>query len=76
MASSSAGGNIIINVLNYSNSTTYKTTIDRSNTDTYVNSYVNLWRNTAAITSIKVGASGTYTMSAGTVITLYGIKAA
>lgn len=76
MASASAGGTIIVNINNYSNSTTYKTVLQRTNTPDRVSAYVNLWRNTAAITSIKVGPSGSYTMSAGTVITLYGILAA
>jgi len=36
---------------------------------------VNLWRNTAAITSIEVSANGG-NMDSGTTATLYGIKAA
>ena len=66
-------------ILNYSNSTTYKTTLTRwnatSSSDPYTAAYVGLWRNTAAITSITVFvASGT--MSIGSTFTLYGIKAA
>jgi hypothetical protein len=76
MASANAGGLIIANIQNYSNSTTYKTVIQRTTTSTRTSAYVNLWRNTDAITSMVVGASGGYTLSAGTVITLYGIKAA
>jgi hypothetical protein len=67
------------NILNYSNSTTNKTTLTRwnatSSSDPYVAAYVGLWRNTAAITSITVFvASGT--MSTGSTFSLYGIKAA
>ncbi len=64
-----------INVMNYSNTTTYKTILSRSS-DLYTEASVNLWRNTAAITSIIIGAQGAYTFSAGSTFTLYGIKAA
>jgi hypothetical protein len=76
MASATAGGTLILNVQNYSNSTTYKTVLIRTATPTRTSAYVDLWRNTAAITSMVVGVSASYTMSAGTVITLYGIAAA
>ena len=65
----------VINVMNYSNTTTYKTILSRSS-DLYTEASVNLWRNTAAITSIIIGAQGAYTFSAGSTFTLYGIKAA
>ena len=65
----------VINVINYSNTTTYKTILSRSS-DLYTEASVNLWRNTAAITSIIIGAQGAYTFSAGSTFTLYGIKAA
>ena len=64
----------VINVINYSNTTTYKTILSRSS-DLYTEASVNLWRNTAAITSIIIGAQGAYTFSAGSTFTLYGIKA-
>jgi hypothetical protein len=66
----------IINIMNYANTTTYKTNISRSNNaSTGVDAMATLWRNTAAITSIKVyPASGN--MATGTIATLYGIKAA
>jgi len=76
MASANGVGLIIANIQNYSNSTTYKTVIQRTTTSDRAAAYVNLWRSTAAITSMVVGASSGYTLSAGTVITLYGIKAA
>jgi hypothetical protein len=74
MASASTTGHIILNIQNYSNSTTYKTVLARTATSTRASAFATLWRNTAAITSINVGASGSYTMSAGTVISLYGIQ--
>jgi hypothetical protein len=60
-------------IMNYSNTTTFKTLINRGGgSGRYVNMDVSLWRSTAAITSILVGPN----LSTGTVITLYGIKAA
>ena len=77
-APTSAGLVVTTDIMNYSNSTTYKTLITRSNNaSAYTNAYVGLWRNTAAITSIVIaptGGSGTY--AAGSTFTLYGIKAA
>jgi hypothetical protein len=66
----------IIHIMNYANTTTYKTNISRSNNaSTGIDAMVTLWRNTAAITSVKVyPASGN--MATGTIATLYGIKAA
>jgi hypothetical protein len=68
------------NVMNYANTTTYKTTIGRSGyaSGTYASTdtVVGLWRDTAAITSMSltVGNSGTFAI--GTTFTLYGILAA
>lgn len=68
---------LIINVQNYSNTTTYKTAISRySEANGYVGSAVGLWRNTAAINSIVIGLSSTVTWTDGSVLTLYGITAA
>lgn len=67
---------IIVNIQNYSNTTTYKTLISRANTASdYVQAIVNLWRNTAAVNSITLSLSGS-TYSIGTTFTLYGIAAA
>jgi hypothetical protein len=65
----------IINITNYSNTTTNKTVISRGSSvnGIQVIAYANLWRNTAAITSITVfSQSGNY--SAGSTFDLYGIK--
>jgi len=67
---------VVGSINNYSNSTTYKTLILRTNnpTDT-VAGRSGLWRNTSAITSIEFSiASGNWV--AGSTFTLYGIKAA
>ena len=67
---------LLINIQNYSNTTTYKTTLSRaSQTDNITNATVGLWRNTAAITSLTIFLDAG-TMASGTVFTLYGIKAA
>ena len=70
--------NAITHIQNYSNTTTYKTAITRSNYNTSgVKASVGVWRNTAAITSIEVGnGGGASTYSIGTSFTLYGITAA
>jgi hypothetical protein len=69
--------NTILQVQNYSNATTYKTTINRSNDTTYgVDATVGLWRSTAAITSITVFLPTAHNFSIGTTFTLYGIAAA
>jgi hypothetical protein len=66
----------IINVMNYSNATTFKTAISKGGAaDDATTSRVNLWRNTNAITSITVDTDGS-TWVAGSTFTLYGIVAA
>lgn len=64
----------IFHFMNYSNTTTYKTVISRgSNAGALDIAVVCLWRNTNAITSIKL-ASGS--INANSTFTLYGILAA
>jgi hypothetical protein len=68
--------NSIMNIQNYSNSTTYKTAITRTNNPgSYVGTYVGLWRSTAAITSIEYRNTGG-NINPGSTFTLYGILAA
>jgi hypothetical protein len=71
-------GTGILNIQNYSNTTTYKTIIGRFAEAAYnAWSGVGLWRNTAAINSITLTVSGTSkTLSSGSTFTLYGIAAA
>lgn len=68
--------NMIVHIQNYGNSTTNKTVIARNNADT-AGTYATagLWRSTAAITSITV-LNDSSNLQAGTVVTIYGIKAA
>jgi hypothetical protein len=68
---------IIAQFMNYSNATTYKTTLSRQgNGATLVGTLANLWRNTAAITSITLLEELGLSFATGTTFTLYGIKAA
>jgi hypothetical protein len=61
---------------NYSNSTTYKTVLSKESTaGSVVQTFVGLWRSTAAITSIEF-LPHTGTFSSGMTFTLYGIASA
>jgi hypothetical protein len=68
----------IINIMNYANTTTYKTSVERfNNTPSIVNAGVGLWRNTAAITTVSLTAeAGSNDFQTGSTFSLYGIKAA
>jgi hypothetical protein len=69
---------IISNIQNYSNTTTYKTAITRSNAASQgVEAMVTLWRSTAAINNIVISTdNGGAILDTGSTFTLYGIKAA
>lgn len=69
---------IIINVQNYSNSSTYKTSLIRANGSGDITATVGLWRNTNAITSVTLTAYGNANenWASGCTFTLYGISAA
>jgi hypothetical protein len=65
--------------MNYSNSTTYKTSLSRVNggATPAVEATVGLWRSTSAITSITVELqAGSGTFQVGSTFTLYGIASA
>jgi hypothetical protein len=65
----------IAHIMNYSNTTTHKTSVTRfGNSGTLVGAYVSTWRNTSAINSIKIIAGG-QNFQSGSTFTLYGIKA-
>lgn len=70
-------GTSIMQVMNYANTTTYKTALARYNyTTNEVTAAVGLWRSTAAINSITILTSNAATFPSSTTFTLYGIKAA
>jgi len=68
----------VIQIMNYSNTSTYKTTLSRASSsyasDGRTAAYVSLWRNTAAINRIDIKSSVNYTSA--TTFTLYGILSA
>jgi hypothetical protein len=67
--------NLLVNVMNYSNATTYKTYLARGNIASGgTEAVVGLWRNTAAITDIQLFSAAS-TFAIGSTFTLYGIKA-
>lgn len=74
-------GTIIANIMNYSNSTTYKTSLIRwesqagVSTKQYVAAEVALWRSTSSINEIDL-VSNNSNFNSGSTFTLYGIKAA
>jgi len=69
-------GTVIINLMNYNNTTTFKTSLIRFSEGTnWVTAIVGLWRSTAAITTIDITSrSGNW--GSGSTFTIYGIKAA
>ena len=70
-------GNIIVQIQNYSNTTTYKTCLARGNfSATGLDAIVGLWTSTAAITSVTITNDGSGNIGSGTTFSLYGIKAA
>jgi hypothetical protein len=74
-ASNSTGRLITLHINNYSNATTYKTTLVKTgHGNGAVELSVGNWRSTAAITSITF--SGVNSFPAGSTFTIYGIKAA
>ena len=69
-------GNAIYHFMNYSNTTTYKTILNRTNDgNDWVETDVGLWRSTSAINQIKIFGL-TANLVTGSTATIYGIKAA
>jgi len=69
--------NFIFNIMNYSNTTTYKTFLHRRNLSTsQVSANVGLYRSTSAINRVDVYSASAATWTTTTTATLYGIKSA
>jgi hypothetical protein len=67
----------IFHFMNYSNTITYKTVIDRGgDVKGIVMADVGLWRSTSAITSISITDTRGTSFGTGSTLTLYGIVAA
>ena len=72
-----AWSNYISQFQNYSNTTTYKTCLQRYNDTAFgTEAIVGLWRSTSAINSIKVFMDRAEYYVVGSTFTLYGIQAA
>lgn len=66
-----------INIMNYSNTTTYKTILSRGDSAAdSTHAVVGLWRSTAAINSVTLVFDSGGTFATGSTFTLYGIAAA
>jgi hypothetical protein len=69
----------ITQIMNYSNTTTYKTLLTRANqASNGVDACVGLWRSTAAINAVSIATAaygGSSSVQTGSIFTLYGIKA-
>ncbi len=69
----------IVDIMNYSNSTTFKTLLSRWNTagnTNFVGASVSLWRSTSAINSVKILNLSSVNFQTGSTFTLYGIASA
>jgi hypothetical protein len=65
---------IIVQLMNYSNATTYKTSLCRSNTASrQVDAVVGLWRSTAAVNRWDIQAQPGANIGVGSTFSLYGI---
>jgi hypothetical protein len=72
-----SGSIAVMNINNYSNTTTHKSVLLRSGySGGFVFLQAGLWRNTSAITTIECGITAATTWLVGSTFTLYGIKAA
>jgi hypothetical protein len=70
------GGTSLINVMNYANTTTFKTTVMRTNNASQAVMFsIGKWANTSAINRIDLNCT-TGAFAAGSVFSIYGIKAA
>jgi hypothetical protein len=70
------GGTTLINIMNYANTSMFKTAVMRTNNSAYAAmANVGLWSSTSAINQIELLCT-TGSFAANSIISLYGIKAA
>ena len=68
---------VIGNIMNYSNTTTFKTYVQRQNkASAQTQAAVGLYRSTSAINRLDIFTSNTATWTTATTVTLYGIASA
>lgn len=70
---STYGANKIIHIMDYANTTTYKSVLTRANSTVGTDTLIGLWRSTSAINTIKFNSDST--LQAGSIFKLYGIEA-
>jgi hypothetical protein len=76
-ATSTTQSHSVIYFQNYSNTTTFKTSLlKESDTNSNIGAVINLYRSTSAITSIKFINNAATNFVAGSTFTLYGIASA
>jgi len=66
----------VINYFNYSNTTTFKTSISRSSSAGFSSAFVQLFPSTAAISELYISNDANNNWVAGSTFSLYGIKSA
>ena len=66
-----------MNIMNYANTTTFKTAVSKSgNTTAQLETTANLYRSTSAISTLTMLSATSNNIAVGSTFTLYGIKAA
>jgi hypothetical protein len=76
-SNASEWSNGITHIMNYTNTTTFKTTVSRGNSNAYTFAYAGVWRTPSqAITTITIGNEAAVNFVVGSTFTIYGIKAA
>jgi len=77
LGTSTALGVSIIHIMNYANTTTYKTALSRNNrADAITQAQVHLWRSTSAINRLDFFPNVSGNFLAGSTFTIYGIASA
>lgn len=73
----SSGSNSIIQIMDYANTTTFKTALHRFNdANSIVFAIVGTWRSTLAINQLRIYSTNSVNFASGSTFTLYGIKSA
>jgi len=65
---------IVMNILNYSNTSIYKTAISRYSSSSEVEQNIALWRGTGAINTLQFQVFPSGNINAGTIFSVYGIS--
>jgi hypothetical protein len=69
-------GNMVMQIFNYSNTTTFKSMLSRDVVPTGTGNIAGTWRSTAAINYIRILGGNGNNINSGATFTLYGIKKA